>query len=168
MTEMTDQQDLRAAISIAIDYSHNFATAKPDIGATEKEHILGLVALLREAAAQLGRVGEPVAHAVYARSEEYGPVLLPDYVGSMEVIRRRVIEAARREGFKGDFVQRMADLGWWIEPLCRWPHPSSSMPACESGQPECGPVEFHDCEGVPLCRVCWEGLIADSAIEDSE
>jgi hypothetical protein len=33
---------------------------------------------------------------------------------------------------------------------------------CESGDPLCGPVEFHDVEGVPLCRVCWEGLCADS------
>lgn len=34
---------------------------------------------------------------------------------------------------------------------------------CEGGSPECGPVEFHDSEGVPLCRTCWEGLIADSS-----
>lgn len=33
---------------------------------------------------------------------------------------------------------------------------------CEAGQPECGPVTNHDSEGVPLCAVCWEGLLADS------
>lgn len=33
---------------------------------------------------------------------------------------------------------------------------------CEAGAPECGPVEHHDSEGVPLCAVCWEGLLADS------
>lgn len=30
----------------AVSYSHNFATAKPDIGLTEKEHILGLCRVL--------------------------------------------------------------------------------------------------------------------------
>ena len=39
---------------------------------------------------------------------------------------------------------------------------------CESGAPECGPVEFHDSEGVPLCRVCWEGLLADSTPASGE
>jgi len=32
---------------------------------------------------------------------------------------------------------------------------------CEGGDPECGPVEFHDVEGVPLCRGCWESLLID-------
>lgn len=36
---------------------------------------------------------------------------------------------------------------------------------CESGDPACGLVEFHDSEGVPLCKVCWDGLVADAAIE---
>ena len=40
-----------------------------------------------------------------------------------------------------------------------------SRERCESGQPECGPVEHHDSEGVPLCKVCWDGLLADSADE---
>lgn len=34
---------------------------------------------------------------------------------------------------------------------------------CEAGQPECGPVKYYDSEGVPLCAVCWQGLLADSA-----
>lgn len=42
---------------------------------------------------------------------------------------------------------------------------SEAIETCESGDPECGPVEFHDIEGVPLCRVCWEGLAIDSATE---
>jgi len=33
-------------IALAIGHSRNFATAKPDIGATEREHILGLCTLL--------------------------------------------------------------------------------------------------------------------------
>ncbi len=38
---------------------------------------------------------------------------------------------------------------------------------CEAGQPECGPVTNHDSEGVPLCAVCWEGLLADSQDGDA-
>lgn len=42
----------RIDLRLAIDHSRNFATAKPDIGSTEREHILGLCNLLerREAA----------------------------------------------------------------------------------------------------------------------
>ena len=43
--------NLRDAVGQSIAYSHNFATAKPDIGKTEKEHILGLCALLQKCAA---------------------------------------------------------------------------------------------------------------------
>ena len=39
----------------AIAYSHNFATAKPDIGATEREHILGLCGILGDAVAAIER-----------------------------------------------------------------------------------------------------------------
>ena len=44
---------LSERLEAAISYSHNFATAKPNILRTEKEHILGLCALLTEAAAAL-------------------------------------------------------------------------------------------------------------------
>jgi hypothetical protein len=29
---------------------------------------------------------------------------------------------------------------------------------CEAGSPECGPVEYSDVEGVPLCAGCWKAL----------
>lgn len=38
---------------------------------------------------------------------------------------------------------------------------------CEAGQPECGPVEHYDSEGVPLCAGCWEALLADSESADA-
>lgn len=31
---------------------------------------------------------------------------------------------------------------------------------CESDAADCGPVEFHDTEGVPLCKRCWDELPA--------
>ena len=37
-------------IQLALDYSRNFATAKPNIGLTEKEHIEGLANLLERTA----------------------------------------------------------------------------------------------------------------------
>lgn len=33
---------------------------------------------------------------------------------------------------------------------------------CEADGPDCGPAEHTDSEGVPLCRTCWKGLLADS------
>ena len=67
------------------------------------------------------RALEAVAWAAYGTSDELGPVMLPDYVGTMDVIRKRVMEDARREGFNGHFVERMANLGWWVEPLFHAP-----------------------------------------------
>jgi hypothetical protein len=63
------------------------------------------------------------AWTVVADTEEYGEVMLHEYVGSMDVIRSRVMEKAIREGFSGNFVERMADLGWRVEPLFRAPIP---------------------------------------------
>lgn len=51
MTDKIDQ--LPEHIQLALDYSRNFATAKPNIGLTEKEHILGLANLLEKTAFQL-------------------------------------------------------------------------------------------------------------------
>lgn len=62
-------------------------------------------------------MGAPAAHAVFGESEEFGRVMLPMYVGSMQVIGNRVMEAARREGFAGTLDQRLRAMGWWIEPL---------------------------------------------------
>lgn len=72
--------------------------------------------------------GGAAAYAVYGHSEEYGDVLIPQYVGSIAQIRERVMQAAAREGFKGDFVQRMAELGWTLKPL--YPAPSALLAEC--------------------------------------
>lgn len=36
--------------------------------------------------------------------------------------------------------------------------PSDEEERCESGSQECGPVEFHDNDGVPLCAACYASL----------
>lgn len=78
-----------------------------------------VAALSQTAGVAAGVPGDAVAWAVYGFSDEYGSVLLPDYIGTMDVIRNRVMEVARREGYDGHFVQRMAELGWYLEPLFR-------------------------------------------------
>jgi len=70
---------------------------------------------------------KPAAYAVYGNAEGYGPVMLPEYVGSMEVIRNRVIANALREGFTGNFVERMAELGWWLEKLYATPRAAEAV-----------------------------------------
>ncbi len=42
--------------------------------------------------------------------------------------------------------------------------PDAEVEHCESDQPECGPVTRHDSHGVPLCEVCWNGLLDDAAL----
>lgn len=69
----------------------------------------------------------PDAYAVYGYTEEYGHVLLPDYVGPMNVIRERVMEKARREGYLGTFEDRMKELDWSIRPL--FSHPPEDLDA---------------------------------------
>lgn len=39
--------------------------------------------------------------------------------------------------------------------------PPNEVERCEGAQPECGPVEFHDSEGIPLCKTCWDSLAED-------
>lgn len=39
---------------------------------------------------------------------------------------------------------------------------------CENDQADCGPVEFHDTEGVPLCKRCWDELPALDSDQDDE
>ena len=58
-----------------------------------------------------------VAWVVVATTEEYGDVILTEYAGTMDDIRKRVMDKARREGFSGHFVERMVSLGWRVEPL---------------------------------------------------
>ena len=38
------------------------------------------------------------------------------------------------------------------------PEPEEPAETCEAGLPDCGAVEFHDIEGVPLCKRCWDEL----------
>ena len=43
------------------------------------------------------------------------------------------------------------------------PPNDTEVERCESGAPDCGPVEFYDSEGVPLCRRCYDSLSTDTS-----
>lgn len=64
----------------AIAYSHNYATAKPNIGETEKEHILGLCSTLE----QVGKERDEAAAGALAVAAEtmamagHGPRVIKD------------------------------------------------------------------------------------------
>lgn len=42
----------------------------------------------------------------------------------------------------------------------------SEPETCESGDPECGPVEHHDADGTPLCKRCYDALETTSTDPD--
>lgn len=49
---MPAENEIAPNIQLALDYSRSFATAKPNIGLTEKEHIEGLANLLERTATE--------------------------------------------------------------------------------------------------------------------
>lgn len=87
----------------------------------ENGMIPGFVAGLDWCANELERslaAGKVATHAVFARSDEYPePVCLTGYVGTESEIASKVMEMARREGYRGTFADRMKELGWWVAPL---------------------------------------------------
>ncbi|UVL70003.1 hypothetical protein [Pseudomonas protegens] len=60
---MPEEIKLPEHIENALGYSRNYATAKPNIGNTEKEHILGLANLLEKTAAEANELRKVLAEA---------------------------------------------------------------------------------------------------------
>lgn len=60
---------------------------------------------------------ECVGHMAFG--EENGIlVALPEYTAETAVgVQSKIMEAARREGYKGDLFDRMIELGWVIRPI---------------------------------------------------
>lgn len=45
------------------------------------------------------------------------------YTGDDEYeVKRKILEAARKEGYQGTVSGRMMELGWWIEPIYALTH----------------------------------------------
>jgi hypothetical protein len=86
---------LERRAKLSVSYSHNFATAKPDIGATEKEHILGLCVLVTDLAAALSQpAGVVVSDEMIERAcKDYAlrvdGALWPDAYDEHEVLALR-------------------------------------------------------------------------------
>ena len=60
---------------------------------------------------------ECVGHMAFG--EEDGRLIaLPEYTGESVVsVQSKIMEAARREGYKGDLFDRMIELEWVIRPI---------------------------------------------------
>lgn len=68
---------------------------------------------------------------------------------------RALAEFRRLEGHQPDGLRIEAALAAADAPAER----------CESGDPDCGPVEFHDDDGVPLCGRCYRALPVETATQ---
>jgi hypothetical protein len=97
--------ELIERIKDGVGYSHNFATAKPNILRTEKEHILGLCALLTEAAAALEAAREDACVALVADIRfacgDNGKRMQPELV---EFIRELAEDAERMDFIEANGV----------------------------------------------------------------
>ncbi len=60
---------------------------------------------------------ECVGHMAFGEADGI-LVALPEYTAETAVgVQRKIMEAARREGYKGDLFDRMIELGWVIRPI---------------------------------------------------
>lgn len=62
---------------------------------------------------------KPAGYAVFGTSEEYPrPIRIPGYDGSTQAeVLAVVLVRARKEGFKGGAEERLAELGWEVQPF---------------------------------------------------
>ncbi|WP_291774847.1 hypothetical protein [Luteibacter sp.] len=61
----------------------------------------------------------------------------------------------------------MADNWRLVDPVSKSEQAVAQERKCEGGSPDCGPVELEDIEGVPLCRQCWDSLLAENGYPKS-
>jgi hypothetical protein len=97
-----DVEALAPEIQLALDYSRNFATAKPDIGTTEKVHILGLCDLLERTARRL------------SPQEPVGLIGTVDRIGEDEHGQPRIVIHVTREAIKAlpeNLIGKMVTVG---------------------------------------------------------
>ena len=107
---------LRERLLAAADYSGNHATAKPDIAPTEREHILGLVALLREAAEAVAVDGwRDIASAPKTRAELF--VIGEDSIRTSVLIGRAPQHTSPGAFIAGAVAECTLDAdGRWVYP----------------------------------------------------
>lgn len=79
--------------------------------------------------------GEPVAPdfytacAWYEGGGESGWIALPGYSNETEHgVKHLILEAARKEGYKGTITGRLMELGWEIRPVYLTPQPTQAVP----------------------------------------
>lgn len=91
----------------------------------------------------------PAMFIAMCRTEAGTEHCLHDYTGKTEaeVVERVLAQAKREDDYKGSGPERMAALGWWVEPIYR------ATPAAKwrkDGQPD-PHHDLYDCERAHLC-----------------
>lgn len=83
-------------------------------------------------------------------SEDYLPKVTPEQLKELQEL-------------VASWADRIDEPGFWqVVNIISYVLQANDLDeVCEGGDPECGPVTNHDSEAVPLCAVCWEGLLAD-------
>lgn len=97
-----------------------------------------MLAFARAVLARWGQpsgAGEPVAPdfytacAWYEGGGESGWIALPGYSNETEHgVKHLILEAARKEGYKGTITGRLMELGWEIRPVYIAPQPTQAVP----------------------------------------
>lgn len=102
----------------AVAYSHNYATAKPDIGETEKEHILGLCNILERvgkeqealAAHQAGMERELQASQAVLHSLASDGQVTPDHARTARDVLDRTSLASLQRHDAGVCARELKDV----------------------------------------------------------
>ena len=64
---------------------------------------------------------ECVGYMAFGRIDDQR-IALCEYTGPTELaVKGKILDVARREGYKGTVDGRMLELGWWIEPVYALP-----------------------------------------------
>lgn len=90
--------------------------------------------------------------------------LLPDLSGEMPVTTL-FIQFPKVQDW--GFLRNGVKVPWREYLAEKYPPPAPPPERCESGLPDCGPVEHYDSEGVPLCTRCWNELPSESTLVSS-
>jgi hypothetical protein len=112
-TENTIAPNVRAAL----DYSRSFATAKPNIGLTEKEHIEGLANLLERTATENAALQQRLTTADQRIDELEAQAPVPPQADAQPVASAAIGRARKVESLRGAFEQRFK-LDIW--PVIDW------------------------------------------------
>lgn len=128
MAEPTDAE-LRALLPTKLLESDK--PPKVQVWLTQKDALAFARAVLAKWGTPPALAGEPDFYTVCAWYEgggEAGWIPLPGYSNETEHgVKHLVLEAARKEGYKGTAAGRLLELGWQIRPVFLTPQPTQAQ-----------------------------------------